>query len=147
MAWSPLNPLYSSVFARVFITCTPPPLDNSPKNVRLTEPTNWFWKNADGDLISKVDDDCIAPFQERMDHPQAKHSELFTDEDLARALACSAQANGIDSLDAMRKQHQRSFHVVQSAAYHRACWSSQRRRPRHRARRMKGLFFGGPRKW
>ena len=34
---------------------------HSPQNVRLTKPTNWFWSTADGDLLSKVDDDCIVP--------------------------------------------------------------------------------------
>lgn len=34
---------------------------HSPENVRLREPTNWFWANADGDLLGKVDDDCIMP--------------------------------------------------------------------------------------
>lgn len=135
------------MFARVFITCTAPPLHNSPENVRLTEPANWFWKKADGGLISKVDDDCIVRFPERMDDPRAKHSELFTAEDLAHALPRSAQADGLDSLGAWPKQHQRSVEVVQNAAFHRACWSSRRRRPRHRAKGLKGLFLGGPRQW
>lgn len=30
-----------------------------PENVRLTVPTNWFWKEADGELLGKVDDDCL----------------------------------------------------------------------------------------
>jgi hypothetical protein len=124
-----------------------PPLHNSPENVRLTEPANWFWKKADGGLISKVDDDCIVRFPERMDDPRAKHSELFTAEDLAHALPRSAQADGLDSLGAWPKQHQRSVEVVQNAAFHRACWSSRRRRPRHRAKGLKGLFLGGPRQW
>jgi hypothetical protein len=34
---------------------------HSHENVRLREPTNWFWKNAQGDLLSKVDDDCLLP--------------------------------------------------------------------------------------
>ncbi len=34
---------------------------HSPENVRLTTPTNWLWKNASGDYLSKVDDDCIVP--------------------------------------------------------------------------------------
>lgn len=28
-------------------------------NVGLTEPTNWLWRHADGDLLGKVDDDCL----------------------------------------------------------------------------------------
>lgn len=33
----------------------------SEVNKRLTEPTNWFWQNARGDYLSKVDDDCLVP--------------------------------------------------------------------------------------
>lgn len=32
---------------------------HSPENVGLTEPTNWLWSEADGDLLGKVDDDCL----------------------------------------------------------------------------------------
>lgn len=32
---------------------------HSPANVGLREPTNWLWANADGDYLSKVDDDCV----------------------------------------------------------------------------------------
>jgi glycosyltransferase involved in cell wall biosynthesis len=32
---------------------------HSPENVRLTAPTNWLWAEADGDYVSKVDDDCM----------------------------------------------------------------------------------------
>jgi GT2 family glycosyltransferase len=32
---------------------------HSPANVGLTEPTNWLWREAEGDLIGKVDDDCL----------------------------------------------------------------------------------------
>ncbi|RZU98356.1 glycosyltransferase [Spiribacter vilamensis] len=31
------------------------------ENKKLREPTNWFWANADGDYLSKVDDDCLLP--------------------------------------------------------------------------------------
>jgi glycosyltransferase involved in cell wall biosynthesis len=31
----------------------------SPQNQRLTEPTNWLWRNATGQLLGKVDDDCL----------------------------------------------------------------------------------------
>lgn len=34
---------------------------HSPENLRLREPSNWFWTNATGDLIGKVDDDCLVP--------------------------------------------------------------------------------------
>ena len=34
----------------------------SKKNLKLREPTNWFWKNYSGaDFFSKVDDDCLVP--------------------------------------------------------------------------------------
>lgn len=32
---------------------------HSPENARLTTPTNWFWEEADGELLGKVDDDCL----------------------------------------------------------------------------------------
>jgi len=34
-------------------------LQVSPANVKLREPTNWFWANSDGAYLSKVDDDCL----------------------------------------------------------------------------------------
>lgn len=34
---------------------------HSAENVKLTIPTNWFWKEADGEFLSKVDDDCLLP--------------------------------------------------------------------------------------
>lgn len=34
---------------------------HSPENVGLREPTNWLWSSADGDYVSKVDDDCLVP--------------------------------------------------------------------------------------
>ena len=34
---------------------------HSPENVRLTKPTNWLWEHAEGELIGKVDDDCLVP--------------------------------------------------------------------------------------
>jgi glycosyltransferase involved in cell wall biosynthesis len=34
---------------------------HSPENVKLTIPTNWLWKGADGEFLSKVDDDCLLP--------------------------------------------------------------------------------------
>lgn len=36
-------------------------LHHSPENLKLREPTNWFWSRADGDLLGKVDDDCLMP--------------------------------------------------------------------------------------
>lgn len=32
---------------------------HSRENRRLTAPTNWLWTEADGDFVSKVDDDCL----------------------------------------------------------------------------------------
>lgn len=32
---------------------------HSPRNVGLTEPTNWLWTNSDGAFVSKIDDDCL----------------------------------------------------------------------------------------
>lgn len=34
---------------------------HSKENVALTEPTNWLFENAEGEYLSKVDDDCIVP--------------------------------------------------------------------------------------
>ncbi len=34
---------------------------HSPENKKLREPTNWLWSHAEGDLLSKVDDDCLIP--------------------------------------------------------------------------------------
>ena len=33
----------------------------SDENRMLREPTNWFWQHADGEYLSKVDDDCLLP--------------------------------------------------------------------------------------
>lgn len=35
--------------------------NHSRENVGLTAPTNWLFQNATGDLLGKVDDDCIVP--------------------------------------------------------------------------------------
>lgn len=35
--------------------------EHSLENKRLGVPTNWFWKQSDGDYVSKVDDDCLLP--------------------------------------------------------------------------------------
>ena len=32
---------------------------HSVENVRLREPTNWLWQEAEGDYVAKVDDDCL----------------------------------------------------------------------------------------
>jgi hypothetical protein len=33
----------------------------SSENKMLREPTNWLWREAKGDLLGKVDDDCLLP--------------------------------------------------------------------------------------
>ncbi|MGC1274997.1 MAG: glycosyltransferase family A protein [Planctomycetaceae bacterium] len=35
---------------------------HSEENQRLTTPTNWLFEGAQGDFVSKVDDDCLMPF-------------------------------------------------------------------------------------
>lgn len=34
---------------------------HSPQNVKLREPTNWLWKHARGEYLSKVGDNCLLP--------------------------------------------------------------------------------------
>lgn len=34
---------------------------HSPENLRLREPTNWFFERSDGEFLSKVDDDGLMP--------------------------------------------------------------------------------------
>lgn len=36
-------------------------IHHSPENLKLTEPTNWFWRESDGEYVGKVDDDCVVP--------------------------------------------------------------------------------------
>jgi len=35
---------------------------HSAENKALTTPTNWLWSQAKGDLLGKVDDDCLMPY-------------------------------------------------------------------------------------
>lgn len=35
--------------------------EHSRQNLKLREPTNWFWQSATAPLLSKVDDDCLMP--------------------------------------------------------------------------------------
>jgi len=35
---------------------------HSAENMKLRAPTNWFWDNAEGSFLSKVDDDCLMPY-------------------------------------------------------------------------------------
>jgi len=34
---------------------------HSPENRKLRDPTNWLWREAGGELLAKVDDDCLVP--------------------------------------------------------------------------------------
>ena len=34
---------------------------HSPENRKLRDPTNWIWSEAEGQLLGKVDDDCLVP--------------------------------------------------------------------------------------
>jgi len=34
---------------------------HSHENAKLTEPTNWLWRESEGVLLGKVDDDCLVP--------------------------------------------------------------------------------------
>lgn len=36
---------------------------HSIDNKKLNEPTNWLWKNSEANFLSKVDDDCLMPFE------------------------------------------------------------------------------------
>jgi GT2 family glycosyltransferase len=38
-----------------------PTNDRSTPQSPLNEPTNWMWSNADGEYVTKVDDDCLMP--------------------------------------------------------------------------------------
>lgn len=35
---------------------------HSIENKKLNDPTNWLWTHAEGDFLSKVDDDCLMPY-------------------------------------------------------------------------------------
>lgn len=70
-------------------------LHHSPENRMLREPTNWFWKNAEGDLLGKVDDDCLMPegWVEALERDHAAEpslgivgSWLFREEDIVPEL-------------------------------------------------------------
>lgn len=34
---------------------------HSEENVKLLEPTNWLWRESEGEYLGKVDDDCLVP--------------------------------------------------------------------------------------
>lgn len=36
-------------------------IHESPHNVGIRLPTNWFWEESDAPLVGKVDDDCLVP--------------------------------------------------------------------------------------
>ncbi len=69
---------------------------HSRENKKLREPTNWFWSNATGDFLSKVDDDCLVPYG-WIDALCGAHTDVpefgvigcwcFPDEDFIPALA------------------------------------------------------------
>lgn len=46
---------------------------HSRENVRLREPTNWLWREGDGDFVSKVDDDCL-PEPGWIEHLRGAHA-------------------------------------------------------------------------
>lgn len=56
---------------------------HSAENKMLREPTNWFWANATGTLLGKVDDDCLMPdgWIERL-------AAIHCDDPKAGALSC-----------------------------------------------------------
>ena len=56
---------------------------HSTENVRLLKPMNWLFENAQGDLVSKVDDDCIVP--EQWD---VKLAQAHADEPRFGAIGC-----------------------------------------------------------
>jgi hypothetical protein len=69
---------------------------HSETNVQLTKPTNWLFENAAGDLLGKVDDDCIVPRSWDTQLAQAHRDEpsfgvigcwRFFDEDFVPELA------------------------------------------------------------
>lgn len=69
---------------------------HSPVNQKLTAPTNWVWEQADGEFVSKVDDDCLMPDDwvqtlRRAHHDEPKFGVLgcwrFFDEDFVAELA------------------------------------------------------------
>lgn len=49
---------------------------HSRDNVKLRAPTNWLWAEADGELVGKVDDDCIveAGWVDRLRAAHASHA-------------------------------------------------------------------------
>jgi len=51
---------------------------HSEKNMKLIEPTNWLWKNAEGELIGKVDDDGVVSDRwiERISDAHSRNPEL-----------------------------------------------------------------------
>lgn len=69
---------------------------HSEQNTRLRAPTNWVWKDGDGQFVCKVDDDCMMPDnwgdilrQAHADNPQfgAIGCWRFPDEDFVPEIA------------------------------------------------------------
>ena len=55
----------------------------SKENLKLRDPTNWFWSHASGPFLGKVDDDCLVPegWIERL-------TAIHHDSDAAGILSC-----------------------------------------------------------
>lgn len=93
---------------------------HSRENVRLTAPTNWLWSQADGDLVSKVDDDCL-PERGWIERLRAAHaanpgfgaigSWRFRDEDFVPRLAERKIAEFAGGVSLLRN------HWVQGSGY------------------------------
>lgn len=73
---------------------------HSPDNVRLRPPTNWLWTEAEGELLGKVDDDCVLEpgWVDRLRQAHADHgfgvlgSWRFRPEDLRPDLVAAKTA-------------------------------------------------------
>lgn len=77
-------------------------LHHSRENVKLREPTNWLWESADGQFVSKVDDDCIVArdWLQRLRAPYGTSDDLgilgswrYPDEDFFPDLAAAKLAD------------------------------------------------------
>lgn len=72
---------------------------HSAENLRLREPTNWFWRESDGQLVGKVDDDGLMP-----DGWVATLRRMHSQEPRFGVLGCwRFQASDFDSALASRK--------------------------------------------
>ena len=97
----------------------------SEDNQFLTGPTNWFWQHADGQYLSKVDDDCLLPdgWGERLRRALDAAPELgvagcwrFYEEDLDQSLVEKKLVNLPDGQRLMTHAHvQGSGYVMKRA--------------------------------